>query len=187
MTPDVLVGTLGKAFGSQGAFVAGRQVLRDWLWNRARSFVFSTGLAPVSAAAALQSLQHLVEHPELLAHVRAMAERLRGGIQAVRIPARRGSRSEGIAGAEEAAPSLLGFGHVVPVLLGSPARALRMAELLRDLGVNVHAIRPPTVPVGTARIRLTVTARHTADEVDRAVDAYAQATRRLLDEERDRE
>src|SRR6185436_14683444 len=55
--PDVLVGTLGKAFGGQGAFVAGRTVLREWLWNRARSFVFSTGLAPVSAAAAVRSLQ----------------------------------------------------------------------------------------------------------------------------------
>jgi 8-amino-7-oxononanoate synthase len=154
--PDVLVGTLGKAFGGQGAFAAGRTVLRDWLWNRARSFVFSTGLAPVSAVSALRSLQEIIERPELAAHVAAMSARLRAGLAGA------GARA-------------LGFGHVVPVLLGPPAPALRLAERLRARGVGVHAIRPPTVPVGTARIRFTVTAQHSAADVDRAIDAYAFA------------
>ena len=155
VTPDVLVGTLGKAFGGQGAFAAGRAVVRDWLWNRARSFVFSTGLAPVSAAAALRSLQEIVERPELAAHVAAMAARLRAGLEG--------------AGASQ----LLGFGHVVPLLVGSPARALALAERMRGRGVAVQAVRPPTVPDGTSRLRLTVTARHVVSDIDRVVEAYA--------------
>ncbi len=171
VVPDVLVGTLGKAFGSQGAFVAARAVVRDWLWNRARSFVFSTGLAPVSAAAGHRSLLTIVEHPELRARVAGLAVRLRAGLVA--------------AGAEvgtstapftpTATPRVLGFGHVVPVVLGSAERALDVASALCARGVVVHAIRPPTVPPGLARIRLTVTARHTDEDIDRAIDAFRSA------------
>jgi 8-amino-7-oxononanoate synthase len=158
IAPDILVGPLGKAFGGQGALVAGRAVLRDWLWNRARSFVFSTGLAPVSAAAAVRSLQDVIERPDLAAHVTAMAARLRAGLV-------------------DAGAAPLGFGHVIPVIVGTPVRALRLAERLRERGIDVQAIRPPTVPVGTARIRLTVTAQHRPDDIDRAVAAYAWASR----------
>ena len=174
VTPDVLVGTLGKAFGGQGAFVAGRAVLRDWLWNRARSFVFSTGLAPVSAAAAVRSLQEVIERPELGLRVRDLSARLRVGLL-----------SAGAAAATLTAtgfdvvdrPRLLGFGHVVPIVVGSPARALELASRLRERGVQVQAIRPPTVPTGTARIRLTVTAEHGPADIDRAVEAFAWAMR----------
>ena len=174
VTPDVLMGTLGKAFGGQGAFAAGRAVLRDWLWNRARSFVFSTGLAPVSAAAALRSLRDVLERPELATQVLAMANRLRAGlIAAGAVPLERGPAE----GTSSHHPRLLGFAHVVPVLVGTPLRALQLAERLRSQGIAVHAIRPPTVPTGTARIRLTVTAQHQAADIDRAVAAYASATR----------
>jgi 8-amino-7-oxononanoate synthase len=177
VVPDVLVGTLGKSFGSQGAFVAGRSVLRDWLWNRARSFVFSTGLAPVCAAAAVRSLQLVIEQPELHARVREGSARLRAGlvaagaVEALREPA------EVAGGGAPPAPRLLGFGHVVPVVLGTPARALRWAERMRTLGVHVLAIRPPTVPAGAARIRLTVTADHSVADIDRAIEAFATALR----------
>ncbi|HSO38737.1 MAG TPA: 8-amino-7-oxononanoate synthase [Labilithrix sp.] len=167
ITPDVLVGTLGKAFGGQGAFAAGRALLRDWLWNRARSFVFSTGLAPVSAAAAQRSLADILERPELADHVAAMAARLRSGL------ARAGA----------GAGALLGFGHVVPLLVGSPTRALQLAERMRGRGVAVHAVRPPTVPPGTSRIRLTVTARHVAADIDRVVEAYAWAAHPSRDDD----
>lgn len=176
-TADVLVGTLGKAFGGQGAFAAGRSVLRDWLWNRARSFVFSTGLAPVSAASALRALHEVVERPELAANVLAMAARLRRGLIDV------GARAS-LQGDETdtlGAPRVLGFGHVVPVVVGTPARATALADRLRERGIAAHAIRPPTVPAGTARIRLTVTARHVEDDIDRAIEAYASATRTPLD------
>lgn len=179
IVPDVLVGTLGKSFGSQGAFAAGRSVLREWLWNRARSFVFSTGLAPVSAAAAVRSLQTVIEQPALSEGVRVRSERLRAGLAGAgaRTTRTTAARSQVEASAEHAAPLLLGFGHIVPVVLGAPARALRWAEHMRDLGVHVLAIRPPTVPAGGARIRLTVTAQHTDDDVDSAVDAFASALR----------
>jgi 8-amino-7-oxononanoate synthase len=170
IVPDVLVGTLGKAFGSQGAFVAGTAVLRDWLWNKARSFVFSTGLAPVSAAAAVRSLHAIVERPDLLTHVADRAKQLRDGFVAAGAAV---STKAADALDEAEPPRLLGFGHVVPMVVGSPARALRWAEQLRLRGVEVHAIRPPTVPAGTARIRMTVTAQHTAADIRRAVEAFA--------------
>lgn len=165
--PDVLVGTLGKALGSQGAFVAGSARLRAWLWNRARSFVFSTGLAPVCAEAALASLARLQADPSLLARVAALAERLRSGLL------RAGARPT--TDARRRAPILLGFGHVVPVVVGAPAAALALAEALRARGIAAHAVRPPTVPEGTSRLRLTVTARHREADIDRAVDAFAEA------------
>jgi len=177
IVPDVLVGTLGKSFGSQGAFAAGRAVLRDWLWNRARSFVFSTGLAPVCAAAAVRSLQLVIEQPELFEGVRARSERLRAGLVAAGASTATRAASTLPTPVAHEPPRLLGFGHIVPVVLGTPARALRWAERMRALGVHVLAIRPPTVPAGAARIRLTVTAQHSDEDIDRAVDAFASALR----------
>jgi 8-amino-7-oxononanoate synthase len=180
IVPDVLVGTLGKAFGGQGAFLAGRAVLRDWLLNRARSFVFSTGVAPVSAAAALRSLQEIVERPELRAHVLAMSARLRAGLE---LAGARPLASAPLALADDAptALGLLGFGHIVPVVVGRAALALELAGRLRSLGVAAHAVRPPTVPAGTARLRLTVTALHRAEDIDRVIEAFATAIATPLD------
>lgn len=160
VAPDVVVGTLGKALGSQGAFVAGRAVLRDWLWNRARSFVFSTGLSPAAAAAASAALGEVLASARR-EKVATLAERLRAGLA-------------GLPGLE-----VLGFGHVVPVVAGSSDRALRLAALVAEAGVDAPAIRPPTVPEGTARLRLTVTAAHTEDEVDQAAAAVRGASERL--------
>ena len=155
--PDVMMITLGKSFGSQGALVAGPSVLREWLWNRARPFVFSTGLAPVAAAAGLRGLEHLLAHPELPARVLARAARLRQGFSSL-----------------GGAP-LLGFGHVVPLVVGDPVRAMTMAARLREHGIHVHAVRPPTVPEGSSRLRFTVSARHTDADIDRAVAALKEA------------
>jgi 8-amino-7-oxononanoate synthase len=175
VTPDVLVGTLGKAFGAQGAFVGGRVLLREWLWNRARAFVFSTGLAPASAAAALRSLHAILEEPALPLQVLERAMELRDGLHRAGATLVTG-RAPSPTPADEAT-QLLGFGHVVPVVLGSPSRALRWAERLRERGVEVMAIRPPTVPVGTARLRLTVTAQHRREDIERVVDAFASVAR----------
>jgi 8-amino-7-oxononanoate synthase len=158
--PDVLVGTLGKAFGSQGAFVAGRSELREWLWNRARSFVFSTGLAPSAAAAATRALGTLRETHSLVRTLAHRAAQLRNGLVGAGV-------------------SPIGFGHVVPIVVGSSARAVRLSALLAEQGVVVPAIRPPTVPVGTARVRLTVTAAHSEADIARAIDAIVAAHRRL--------
>ena len=156
--PDALVGTLGKSFGSQGAFVAGSALLRRWLWNRARAFVFSTGLAPTCAAAATRSLAHLIEHPAIATRVCELAARMRSGLAEAGLPA-------------------MGFGHIVPIVVGDAAEAMARAAALRERGVATQAVRPPTVPDGTSRIRLTVTARHTASDIDHAVSALVEVFR----------
>jgi 8-amino-7-oxononanoate synthase len=153
---DVLVGTYGKAFGAGGAFVAGCPALITWLWNRARSFVFSTGLSPAVAAAASQGLARARSEPERRKRVHAAASRLRAGLAKLGV-----------------APA--GAGHIVPWIVGQPAAAVRLASRLQELGVDVRAIRPPSVPEGSARLRLTVTAAHSPEAVDRALGAMATA------------
>lgn len=168
---DVVVGTLGKSLGAQGAFVAGKAALRAWLWNRARSFVFSTGLSPALAAASRVALARVRGEPERRARVARSAARLRAGIEAagVRAVSRLEERRH------EGERVLLGHGHVVPVVCGSEAGALHLASGLCERGVAVRAVRPPTVPEGTARVRLTVTSKLTDDDVDRAVEAFQRA------------
>ncbi len=158
LAADAVVGTFGKSFGHGGAFVAGSHDLVAWLWNRARSFVFSTGLAPVVAAGAHQALAHAIAHPELRAATLARAADLRARL-AERIPSAK----------------VLGYGHVVPLVVGDPRRAVQVAQAVRDEGIHIQAIRPPTVPSGTARLRMSCTACHTTDQIERAVEALARA------------
>ncbi len=147
---DAVVGTFGKAFGAGGAFVAGCPSLVAWLWNRARSFVFSTGLSPTVAAAALQGLQRAGAEPERRRRVLAAAALFREGLARLGVhPA--------------------GFGPILPWVLGEAGKALRVAADLRNRGLGVRAIRPPSVPSGTARIRLTVTAAHASTDIERAL------------------
>jgi 8-amino-7-oxononanoate synthase len=152
---DAITGTLGKAFGAAGAFVAGSQDLYTWLWNRARSFVFTTGSSPALAAHALDNLRRVQSAPHLRANVLERATQLREGLRSVGV-------------------TPLGYGPVVPWVLGRPEVALQAAAALREEGVLVQAIRPPTVPPGTARIRFTVTARHSEDDVARLVAAVSR-------------
>jgi 8-amino-7-oxononanoate synthase len=151
---DAVVGTFGKAFGAGGAFVSGCPALVTWLWNRARSFVFSTGLSPVVAAAALQGMRRADAEPGRRLRVRNAGAALRDGLGRLGLK-----------------PS--GFGHVVPWVLGAPGEALRVATALAERGLEVRAIRPPSVPAGSARIRLTVTAGHGAEDIERALGAIA--------------
>jgi 8-amino-7-oxononanoate synthase len=153
VTPDIIVGTLGKAFGSQGAFVAGRQVLRDWLWNRARSFVFSTGLSPAAAEAGRQAIEESLARPELRARVLSQAARLRAALTELGLDVR-------------------GFGHVVPIVIGSSEAARASSIALAERGLVAPPIRPPTVPVGAARLRLAVTAHHDESDIAFALDAF---------------
>lgn len=152
---DAVVGTLGKSFGAAGALVAGSELLRTWLWNRARSFVFTTGVSPVVAARATENLVDVQGGDELRGVVLARAEQLRDGMCSLGL-------------------SPWGHGPIVPWVLGAAEVALDVAARLRAMGVLVQAIRPPTVPVGTARIRFTVTARHTARDVDGLLSAIAR-------------
>jgi 8-amino-7-oxononanoate synthase len=153
---DAIIGTFGKAFGAGGAFVAGCPSLVTWLWNRARSFVFSTGLSPVVAAAALDGIRVAREEPARRRAVLSAAAQLRGGLVGL-------------------GASLRGFGHIIPWIVGDAGEALALADALGRQGVDVRAIRPPSVPSGSARLRLTATAAHGADEIQRTVDLVAAA------------
>ncbi len=139
VTPDVLVGTLGKSLGLQGAFVACSAALRLFLWNRARTLVFSTGLSPALAAAVPERLGFLVQAEDARSTIARLANWVRHELSQQGWP-------------------VIGSGHVVPIVLGSPDRAVDLSMGLRGEGLVVQAIRPPTVPEGSSRLRLTVTA-----------------------------
>jgi 8-amino-7-oxononanoate synthase len=155
IAPDVLIGTAGKALGLQGAFVAGSGVLRTWLWNRARPFVFSTGVSPVLAAALGSRVQRAAADESSRARLRGVESQLREGLAAL-----------GVARARQ------GRGPVIPWVLGSPATAVDASRRLRERGVLVQAIRPPTVAEGTSRLRISAHARLKADEIEHALAAF---------------
>jgi 7-keto-8-aminopelargonate synthetase-like enzyme len=155
---DVVMGTLGKACGVAGAFVAGSRPLVDYLTNRARAFVYTTGSPPALAAAALAALEIVAQEPERRVQLRSNARRLRAGLAARGWPA---------AGPED--------GHIVPVLIGGSEATLRVGAALEAAGFLVGAIRPPTVPDGTARLRITVSAAHDAHAIDALLDVLAAA------------
>jgi 8-amino-7-oxononanoate synthase len=144
----IKVGTLSKAIGSQGGFVAGGRDVVDWLFNKARPQMFSTGLAPSACGAALAALDIIEAEPERRRTVLAHAASLRGGLME--------------AGLATPAHSV---GPIVPVVLGDPEVTTRVARRLEDQGFLVAGIRPPTVPQGTSRLRISVSSAHSAEDV----------------------
>jgi 8-amino-7-oxononanoate synthase len=155
---SVQMGTLGKALGSAGAYVAGSRLLVDLLVNRARSFIFTTGLAPASVAAAGAALDVVAAEPERRRALVDNAAYLRDGLRALGF-------------------DVGGDTHILPVVLGDNERTVAFSAALRRRGVLVHPIRPPTVPRGTARLRVTPMATHGRVHLDRALEAFAAAAR----------
>lgn len=147
---DAVVGTLGKAVGAQGAFIAGSESLRGLLWNRARSAVFSTAPSPVLSHLTLLHVKRARQADSLRTALAERADLLRSLLRRAGLKVVPGST-----------------GPIVPVVLGSNRAALAAAQALRAGGVLAQAIRPPTVPEGTARIRLTVQATFTENDVRR--------------------
>ena len=158
VVPDVLVGTLGKALGLQGAFVAGSAPLRTFLWNRARSFVFSTALSPAIARSVPSRVAMVAEADAGRASLHALAEDLRRRLRTLGADVR-------------------GEGPIVAWVVGSPERAIAIQNELEARGLWVAAIRPPTVPPGTSRLRITTSAAHAAlgERILEAVEAVARA------------
>jgi 8-amino-7-oxononanoate synthase len=163
--PEVLIGTLGKALGTAGGFAVGSTGLRDLLVNRARSFIYTTALPPPVAAAALAAMK-IVDSPEgdrrrdLL---RAHSDRLGSQLAAL--------RPNGLAPATETAPG----SPIQPFLVGSDAAAVAISAALAHRQIFVPAIRPPTVPVGSARLRITLSAAHGPADLDRLLVALRSA------------
>ncbi len=154
---DVHMGTLGKALGSFGAYVAGSRPLVDWLVSKARTFVFTTALPPAACGAALAALEVLRAEPARRDRLQALAGRMKAGLE------RLGFTLFGVV-----AP-------IFPVVLGSEERALAASRALRERGFFVRAIRPPTVPRGTSRLRVSLTAAHAEGHVDAFLGALGEA------------
>jgi 7-keto-8-aminopelargonate synthetase-like enzyme len=153
---DVWTGTLGKALGSFGAFVAGSRALRELLVNVARSFIFSCALAPPQAAAARAALRLVAAEPWRRERLQALAARLRTRL------ARRGI------------PTAPSESHIVPVVIGGNEATMALCERLLERGFYTQGIRHPSVPSGTARLRITPMATHREEEIDALADALAE-------------
>ncbi|HWI21754.1 MAG TPA: 8-amino-7-oxononanoate synthase [Baekduia sp.] len=153
---DAIVGTLGKALGSYGAYVACSGEIRELLINCARSFIFATAPAPPSVAAAQAALDVLIDEPGLVDRLQANASLLRAELAAGGLDVRSETQ-------------------ILPLVIGAADATVAIAEqALRD-GVFAQAIRPPTVPPGSSRLRLTVMATHTDDDIREAADMLVRA------------
>lgn len=149
----IQMGTFGKALGVAGAFVGGSRELVDYLVNFARHYVYSTHMPAAQACAVSKSIELVRAADESRAHLGQLIARFRQGAKAQ--------------GWQLGASNT----SIQPLLVGESSAALQLAERLRECGVWVSAIRPPTVPVGTARLRITLSAAHREQDVDRLLDA----------------
>ena len=148
----ISVNTLSKAFGAFGAFVTGSSQIKEFLTNVARQFIFTTALPPAEVAACLAVLDILEEDPALPTRLQQKATFLRTGLRALGFQ------------------TLTSETQIIPILVGDSMRALQMAQALREQGVYAVAIRPPTVPMGSARIRFSVMASHTDEDLAFALE-----------------
>ncbi|WP_095092515.1 8-amino-7-oxononanoate synthase [Pseudomonas sp. Irchel 3A5] len=152
----VLIGTLGKAFGTSGAFVAGSDELIETMIQFARPYIYTTSQPPALACATLKSLELLRTEHWRREHLARLIAQFR-------------------AGAEQIGLTLMdSFTPIQPILIGDAGQAVRLSQMLREHGLLVTAIRPPTVPAGSARLRVTLSAAHSAAQVQLLLNALAQ-------------
>jgi len=157
----VQIGTLSKALGAEGGFAAGSRQLIDYLINRARSFIFTTALAPATVAAATAALAKLAAKPELVQTLSSNSAFVRQRLTAAGFTI---------------AP---GITPVIPIMVGSAQTALDLAKELKNQGLLISAIRPPTVPQNASRLRLAISAAHNQTELAAAIDKLTVAARKL--------
>jgi 8-amino-7-oxononanoate synthase len=152
----ILMGTLGKALGTAGAFIAGSHELIDYLIQTARTWIYTTAQPPAVAAATLASLQLVQTEHWRREHLQALIQQFRQGAAQLGVPLMPSSTA------------------IQPIMVGSSEKALELSRKLEERGILVTAIRPPTVPVDTARLRVTLSAAHTREDVERLLTALAQ-------------
>ena len=157
----VRVGTLSKALGSIGGFVAGPQKFVDWLVCRARPYVFSTAPPEPLAAAAVEALRIVRREPQRRDRVLALAARLRERLAA------QGWRL---------GPST---SQIIPIIIGDPQATMQLAAELRQRGLLVPGIRPPSVPAGESLLRISLSCAHTDEQIDQLVDQLDELRRKL--------
>src|SRR5690554_1069798 len=160
----VLVGTLGKAFGTAGAFVAGSEELIETLIQFARPYIYTTSQPPAVACATLKSLELLRSEGWRREHLNRLIARFRQGAAEI-----------GLTLMDSPTP-------IQPILVGNSERALRLSAMLRERGLLVGAIRPPTVPAGSARLRVTLSAAHSVAQVERLLDILAESWNQMAEE-----
>jgi len=158
LTPEqlpILMGTLGKAFGTFGAFIAGSETLIETLIQFARPYIYTTAMPPAVAAATRTSLRLLQEERWRREHLQELIARFRAGAQQIGLQL------------------MDSFSAIQPIIIGDEAKALAISEQLAARGFLIIAIRPPTVPAGSSRLRVTFSAQHTIKQVDALLNALA--------------
>jgi 8-amino-7-oxononanoate synthase len=151
----VLMATLGKALGTAGAFVAGSELLIESLVQQCRNYIYTTAIPPAVAAASLVALRLLWEESWRREHLAELVARFRRGAQQLDLPL------------------LPSQSAIQPLLVGDATQAVQLSEQLRDKGLLISAIRPPTVPVGASRLRITLSAAHSLEQVDSLLQGLA--------------
>lgn len=159
---DVLMGSLSKALGASGGFIAGSRGLIDYLINRSRAFIFTTALPPDACAASAAALELVTTQPELRARLWQNVERVRSGLLAIGFD---------LMGSET---------QIIPVRIGDAKRAVEVSDFLDERGIFLSAIRPPTVPEGESRLRLTVTAAHDEEDIVCLLEAMQDVRKRFF-------
>src|SRR3990170_813160 len=151
--PNIIqMGTLGKALGCFGAYVAGSRKLIDYLINKARSFIYTTSLPPSVCAASIAAIDIIEDEPQLRQNLWDRIKFFRKGLK------------------EAGLNTMQSETQIIPILIGEADVAVRISKDLMDKGVFVHAIRPPTVPEGTSRLRITLMATHSWDDLKYALE-----------------
>lgn len=161
---DVLMGTLGKALGTSGAFVCGSRTLVDFLMNRARTFVFTTATPPALSAAAIEAVRIVATDP-------ASRERLRDNCDHFHSAVGKSPLANRVRTDKRA-------GHIVPVVIGDSSVTMRIGQELLGRGFLVGAVRPPTVPLGSSRLRITLSAAHSHHDIESLIGELSAALER---------
>jgi 8-amino-7-oxononanoate synthase len=151
----VLMATLGKALGTAGAFVAGSELLIESLVQQSRNYIYTTALPPAVAAASLEALTLLADEPWRRQYLQDRIGQFRSGAQQLGLPL------------------MASYSAIQPLVVGAAPRAVALSERLRDAGFLIGAIRPPTVPAGTSRLRITLSAAHTVQQIDQLLAELA--------------
>ncbi|HEY7559403.1 MAG TPA: 8-amino-7-oxononanoate synthase [Candidatus Binatia bacterium] len=154
----VQMGTLGKALGGFGAYVAGSRALRELLINRCRSFIFTTSLPPAVMAMAIAAIELVQKEPERRQTLRQNCETLRNGLRA--LDYKLGDSAS----------------QILPLIVGDAGACMKLSGYLLSRGIFAQGIRPPTVPPGTSRLRITLMATHTREHLRRALKTFEEAS-----------
>ena len=162
----VQMGTLGKALGGFGAYVAGSEALRELLINRCRSFIFTTALPPAVMAMAIAAIDLIEKEPERRRTLRDNCQRLRGGLESL-------GYSLGTSQSQ-----------ILPLMIGDATRCMELSEDLLQRGLFAQGIRPPTVPAGTSRLRITLMATHRPEHIDQALRVFKEVAQEMKVDDR---